>query len=100
MRKLKDTDIKGKTFLVRTDYNVTLKKGKIMDDFRIKASLPTLKFLIKNKCKIVLLSHLGRPIGLDENLRMRLSANARKKSTAFSIEDSVERTLSVYREAV
>ena len=46
---------------------------------------------------------LGKAILLlaeDENLRMRLSANARKKSTAFSIEDSVERTLSVYREAV
>ena len=71
MKTLKDVDIKGKTILVRADYNVPLKDGKIVDDFRLRASLPTLKFLIRNKCRVVVISHLGRPSGLDESLRLR-----------------------------
>jgi len=48
--------------LVRTDFNVSLSdKGNISDDFRIKVSLPTLKYLIGKKAKIILISHLGRP---------------------------------------
>ncbi len=70
-KTLKDINVKGKKILVRTDYNVPFKDGKIIDDFKIQASLKTLKYLIKEKCKIVVISHLGRPLGLDNDLRMR-----------------------------
>lgn len=46
---------------MRADYNVPLKNGEIADDFRVEASIPTLKYLIEHKAKIVLISHLGRP---------------------------------------
>lgn len=49
--------------LVRVDYNVPMKDGNIVDDFRIRASLPTLQYLLDHDCSLVLISHLGRPSG-------------------------------------
>lgn len=62
-KTIRDIDIEGKTVLVRADYNVPLKNGIITDDYRIEKSLPTLKYLLKKKCKVVVCSHLGRPSG-------------------------------------
>lgn len=63
-KTIKDIDVKDKTILVRVDYNVPMKDGKITSDFRIKASLPTIQYLLDNEAKkIVLISHLGRPEG-------------------------------------
>lgn len=62
---IRDIPLDGKTVLVRADYNVPLdEKGQIRDDLRIRASLPTLQYLLKRKCKIVIISHLGRPDGV------------------------------------
>lgn len=56
--------LQGKTVLLRADYNVPLTKdGKVDDDFRIRASLPTVKKLLADNCKVVIISHLGRPDG-------------------------------------
>jgi len=64
MRNLKDFNFQNKKVLVRVDFNVPFSaKGHISDDFRIKASLPTLKYLIEKRAKIILISHLGRPEG-------------------------------------
>lgn len=63
---IKDVPLEHKTVLVRADYNVPLNtKGEISDDLRIRASLPTLRYLLSQHAKVVIISHLGRPEGRD-----------------------------------
>ena len=68
---LRDVPLQGDTVLVRADYNVPLDdEGNIADDFRLRASVPTIKALQNAGCKIVIMSHLGRPEGRDKNLSL------------------------------
>jgi 3-phosphoglycerate kinase len=63
-KTIKDLDLQGKRVLVRVDYNVSLDSVmKISDDFRIKQTLPTIKYLKDKNCTIFLVSHFGRPKG-------------------------------------
>ena len=62
MKKLKDADIKGKTVLLRVDFNVTIKDGKVTEDFRMRAVLPSMRHLLgAGAKKVVIISHFGRP---------------------------------------
>ena len=76
---IRDVPLDNQVVLVRADYNVPLNKdGTISDDLRIKASLPTLHYLYDHGCKIVIISHMGRPEGRDhtyslEQVAIRLS---------------------------
>src|SRR3989344_8177378 len=64
MKNLSDFDFNGRKVLIRCDFNVPLSvKGEVLDDFRIKETIPTLDYLIKEKAKVILMSHLGRPEG-------------------------------------
>ena len=60
MKTLKDIDIKNKKVLIRCDFNVPIVNGKITDDTRIKKSLETIEYCLKENCSIILFSHLGR----------------------------------------
>lgn len=62
-KTINDIDLNGKQVLVRVDYNVPIKDGKVADEYRIKASLPTLNSLLERGCKLVITSHCGRPEG-------------------------------------
>jgi phosphoglycerate kinase len=65
VRTVRDIDITGKRVLTRVDFNVPIKDGTIADDTRIKAALPTLKYILSQKgTSIVIMTHLGRPKGV------------------------------------
>lgn len=63
MKTVKDISLAGKTVVVRADYNVPVEDGRITDDYRIRKNIQTLQYLLDQDCRLVIISHLGRPQG-------------------------------------
>lgn len=93
-KTVRDVPVEGKTVLLRADYNVPLESdGTIADDFRIKSSLPTVEYLLKQGCKVVIISHLGRPDG-QKNDKFTLEPVADRLAellgkTVYFVEDCI-----------
>jgi phosphoglycerate kinase len=75
-KTVRDVDVNGKRALVRVDFNVPIKDGKITDDTRIRAALPTIQYLLEHGAAVILMSHLGRPKnGPDPKYTMKPTAD-------------------------
>jgi phosphoglycerate kinase len=81
-----DVDVDGKRILVREDLNVPLAKGAIADDARIKAAIPTLGHLAERGAMVIVMSHLGRPKGVDPSLSLRPVAAALSKQLGREVQ--------------
>src|SRR5437868_14789292 len=68
---LDDIDVRGKTVLLRADLNVPVKDGKVTDATRIERLAPTIEALLAKNAKVIVISHFGRPKGLDPALSLR-----------------------------
>ncbi len=84
-KTVKDIDVSGKKVIVRCDFNVPLKDGTITDDIRITSAMPTIKYLIENDAKVILMSHLGRPEG-EANMKYTLKPVADRISQLLGKE--------------
>ncbi|OGD34117.1 phosphoglycerate kinase [Candidatus Azambacteria bacterium RIFCSPLOWO2_01_FULL_46_25] len=61
LKTIQGVNVRNKRVLLRVDFNVFMKGGAVADDFRIKRSIPTIRYLLKNKAKVIILTHFGRP---------------------------------------
>eukprot|EP00250_Pteridium_aquilinum_P009418 c18657_g1_i1 orf=330-1631(-) len=84
---LKEADLKGKKVFVRADLNVPLDDSfKITDDTRIRAAIPTIKYLTDNGAKVILTTHLGRPKGVTEKFRLNPLVPRLSELLGFTVE--------------
>lgn len=86
-KTIRDIDVKGKHVVVRCDFNVPMQDGVITDDNRIVSALPTIRYLIENGAKVVLMSHFGRPKG---EARMEFTLAPVAKRLAELLEKEVK----------
>tara|TARA_B100001142_G_C14324671_1_gene651774 strand:- start:1045 stop:2211 length:1167 start_codon:yes stop_codon:yes gene_type:complete len=75
MKHLRDIDIDNKRVLIRLDYNVPIQGNKIINSFRIDSSIKTIQYCLDRGCKVILMSHLGRPKGVDNSYSLEIVAD-------------------------
>ena len=86
MKTIKDMDLNNKKVIIRCDFNVPIKEGKIIDDTRIKASLETINYCLEHNAKVILMSHLGRVKEEADLAKNDLKPVAEKLSTLLNKE--------------
>ena len=84
-KTVKDINVQGKRIIARCDFNVPMKDGAITDDIRIVAALPTIKYLVEQGAKVILMSHMGRPDG-EPNMKYTLKPVADRLSELLGQE--------------
>ena len=84
-KTVKDIEVQGKRVIVRCDFNVPMKDGAITDDIRIVSALPTIKYLVEHKAKVILMSHMGRPKG-EADMQYSLKPVAERLSSLLGQE--------------
>ena len=87
-KKIKDCNVKGKVVFLRADMNVSIKNNEIIDDTRIKATIPTIEYLIQNRAKVVLATHLGKAkgIGFEEEFSLKIVLLLINRVQLFNME--------------
>lgn len=86
-KTIRDIKLEGKRVVLRVDYNVPIKNGEVLSDFRIDQSLPTIRYLLDQKCSIVIISHLGRPDGVfDSKFSLEPIAELLEKKLGKKVE--------------
>ncbi len=94
MRNIKKIKkIKGQVVLLRVDFNVPIKNGKVLDDFRIKAAIPTIEYLQKRGAKIVLIAHLGKGVETLSPIAKILNKFIKAKFIKETVGIKVEKTI-------
>src|SRR5215510_11231388 len=89
--KMTDLDLAGKRVLIREDFNVPLQDGAISDDTRIRAALPGIKQALSKRARLLLVSHLGRPIEGQFDQKDSLAPVARRLSELLGMEVPLKR---------
>ena len=84
-KTIRDIDVKGKKCLVRVDFNVPMKDGKITDENRINGALPTIKYLMDNGAKVILCSHMGKPHNV---FNEKISLNKKEKKAVEALPEN------------
>jgi phosphoglycerate kinase len=98
---IKDIDVGGKRVVMRVDYNLPLdENGNVTDHTRISTTMKTLNHLLNNNCKLILISHLGRPKGREAHLRMDIVANELSSMLGMKVKKLDECTGTCVQEAV
>ena len=90
-KSVTDVEVKGKKVLVRCDFNVPMKDGKITDENRIMGALPTIKYLMEHGAKVILCSHMGKPHNIFD-AKVKLSKKEKKAVEALPAEEQAKAT--------